>query len=289
MNYGLIYKKICDRGKYRRKKSGIFLEKHHIIPLFFFKKSKRKHRHSDGIYDGDGEHIGNITYLTPREHFIAHLLLCKIWKKTKWEYRCFTSVNMFLIGGVSNNNRNVFSYSSKVMEKYRKNVNFQLSKGKTGTMPAKVLETGERLGIVDINHPNVLSGKWVHITKGIKKNDQQKKHNSNISTGLLNGNSKYSDKELLNSYKKCCYYYKKLVNNNFWVLFCIHHNLPYLKHWKMFRFNNMGFLGMQTELLKLAKKEKIEIEIISNYKSHDWRQFVLKEKENGYKNRKNIL
>ena len=276
MDYGKIYYNICQRGKTRKKVRGSNLERHHIIPTFFFKDNKRNLRYNDGIYDGDGEHIGNITYLTPREHFIAHLLLCKIWKGTKWEYRCFTSVKMFLIGGNSNEKRSVFQYSSRVLEKYKIIANKGISEGKKGTMPAKDLKTGERLGIVKMDHPKVLSGEWVHITKGIKKTKEQRLKNAKI--GLENSNSKYSDADLFESYKKCCYHYGKLVNNSFWVFYSEKNNLPCLKFWKDFRFDGRGKFGMKEDLLEQAKKDNIEIEIIENYSSGYWREFVKKEK-----------
>ncbi len=277
MNYEKIYTNLCSRGKTRKKTKGSNLERHHIIPTFFFKNPKRTKRYNDGIYEGDGEHIGNITYLTPREHFIAHLLLCKIWRSTKWEYRCFTSCKMFLIGGETNENRDVFRQNSRLLEKYKIDINAGLSKGKTGTMPAKDTVTGERLGIVEITHPKVISGEWVHITKGMKKSDENRLKTSMASTGLKNGKSKYSDDELLNSYKECCYYYGKLVNGPMWVKYSKMQNLPYLTFWKPFRFHGKSWNGMVERLLEEAKIDNVEIEIITNYNSKEWRQFVKKE------------
>jgi hypothetical protein len=276
MNYEKIYKNLCYRGKTRKKTKGSNLERHHIIPTFFFRNPKRSKRYNDGIYEGDGENIGNITYLTPREHFIAHLLLCKIWKGTRWEYRCFTSCKMFLIGGETNENRDVFRQNSRMLEKYKIEINLGLSKGKIGTMPAKDSVTGERVGIVEMSHPKVISGEWVHITKGIKKTTEQKiKH---TKKGLSNSNSKFTDAHLLESYKQCCYHYRKLVNGNMWILYSKRLNLPYLTSWKSFRFEGRAWDGMVEKLLEDAKKDKIEIEIIASYNTKEWRQFVKKEK-----------
>ena len=278
MNYEKIYTNQCSRGKTRKKTRGSNLERHHIIPTFFFKNPRRIKRYNDGVYEGDGEHIGNITYLTPREHFIAHLLLCKIWKGTKWVYRCFTSCKMFLIGGKTNENRDVFRQNSRLIEKYKIEINSGLSKGKNGTMPAKDAITGKRLGIVEVAHPKVISGEWVHITKGIKKSDEMLEKYRKNSKGLSNSNSKYLDEELLNSYKECCYYYGKLANGSLWIQYAKTYNLPYLTSWKPFRFEGKAWAGMVERLLEEAKKDKIEIEIVTNYKSKEWRQFVKKEK-----------
>lgn len=59
-----VYDKICARGKEKRE-LGQYCEKHHIVP-----------RCMDGKNDED-----NLTTLTYREHFIAHLLLTKIYKE----------------------------------------------------------------------------------------------------------------------------------------------------------------------------------------------------------------
>jgi hypothetical protein len=277
MNYEDVYYKLCQRGKTRNKTRGSNLEKHHIIPTFFYKNSKRNLRYTDGIYKGDCDQIGNITYLTPREHFIAHLLLCKIWKDTKWEYRCYLSIKMFLNGGELNNKRSVFQNSSRKYEYYKIKANCKISEGKSGTIPAKDAETGKRLGIVSINHPKVLSSQWVHITKGMKKSKEQRQKYS--KPGTSNSNSKYTDEQLLESYKKCCYHYGKVVNGSLWIFFAEKHKLPYLKFWKQFRFDNKGFSGMVEKLLEVAKKDNMDLETNIDYKSHDWRRFVTEEKK----------
>jgi len=277
MNYGKIYQKLCERGKTRKKTRGSNLERHHIIPTFFFKNPARIKRYNDGIYEGDGEHVGNITYLTPREHFIAHLLLCKMWKGTKWEYRCYTSVKMFLIGGESNEKRCVFQYSSRLLEKYKIIANKGISEGKKGTMPAKEKKTGKRLGIVEMDHPKVLSGEWVHITKGIKKTEERKEQLKIKMKGLGNSNSKYTDEELLESFKQCCYHFGKLVNGSLWIPYSKKNNLAYLTSWKPFRFNGRGRKGMVEDFLEIAEKENKNIEIITNYKSKEWHTFLREE------------
>ena len=58
-----IYNKIIERGKVRIKKKGDFLHCHRIIPA-----------HSGGKYTPD-----NITYLTPKEHRLIHLLRYKLF------------------------------------------------------------------------------------------------------------------------------------------------------------------------------------------------------------------
>lgn len=64
MNYKKIYHKICERGKATRN-LGVYCEKHHIAPRCM----------------GGTNEFNNLTTLTYREHFIAHLLLTKIYKE----------------------------------------------------------------------------------------------------------------------------------------------------------------------------------------------------------------
>lgn len=62
MNYKLIYEKLISKARIKNINSEYY-EKHHIIPKSL----------------GGGNEITNIVKLTPREHFIAHLLLSKIY------------------------------------------------------------------------------------------------------------------------------------------------------------------------------------------------------------------
>jgi 5-methylcytosine-specific restriction endonuclease McrA len=65
MNYLRIYNKIIKRAKNRINDG--YIEKHHIIP-----KSM-----------GGSNNISNIVELTPREHFLAHWLLYRIYPQNK--------------------------------------------------------------------------------------------------------------------------------------------------------------------------------------------------------------
>ena len=62
MNYALQYQKLCDRGQIRQPEDGIYYEKHHILPKCL----------------GGTNDKTNITLITAREHFIAHMLLFKM-------------------------------------------------------------------------------------------------------------------------------------------------------------------------------------------------------------------
>ena len=66
-NYYKIYNDLCltRKNENRTKLDNIYYEEHHIIPKCL----------------GGNNSIDNLVLLTPREHFVAHLLLYKHYKK----------------------------------------------------------------------------------------------------------------------------------------------------------------------------------------------------------------
>jgi hypothetical protein len=80
--YTKWYNNICKRGQNRVIEE--YTEKHHIIPESFY--SIRKRKGPSGWILGDSDSIENITYLTDREHELAHYLLTKIHKDNKQAY-----------------------------------------------------------------------------------------------------------------------------------------------------------------------------------------------------------
>src|ERR1017187_2720602 len=75
----LIYRaKHEDRKRYKKTDSRyIYYEKHHIVPDCFYINRIRKG--PVGWLPGNPNSIGNLVFLTPEEHYTAHLLLIKIY------------------------------------------------------------------------------------------------------------------------------------------------------------------------------------------------------------------
>jgi hypothetical protein len=190
MDYKKLYYKLCnycktvditERMKVRDKlderlyKEYIYTENHHIIP-----------KHAGGK---DVHH--NLVRMLPEEHFMAHLIRYKAYN----DKNDFISVR-FMINGFLNKsyitdipkktmNKMIGRYKQKVGE-FRKNHTWHTSEGvkrisesKQGTMPVVDSITGDKIGSVPTNHPNVLSGKWVHHSSG------------KVSVTDLDGNKKY--------------------------------------------------------------------------------------------------
>jgi hypothetical protein len=87
MNYKLIYDAIITQARQRVNYSG-YLENHHIIPKFLGGDNSKK----------------NLVKLTPREHYLCHLLLTKFVPDQK-KYAAVKSVYMMLVWSYTNENR----------------------------------------------------------------------------------------------------------------------------------------------------------------------------------------
>ena len=75
MDYKKHYDILIERTRNQEKQPGY--ERHHIIPDSMFINRQRKGK--PGILEGDPDAPGNIVFLTCREHYVAHLLLVKIY------------------------------------------------------------------------------------------------------------------------------------------------------------------------------------------------------------------
>ena len=72
------YISIIENAKNKITKN--YTEKHHIVPDCFFIDKKRK-SNVKGFLPGNPNLLDNIVKLTPREHFIVHLLLVKMFSQ----------------------------------------------------------------------------------------------------------------------------------------------------------------------------------------------------------------
>lgn len=202
--YKKIYKSLIEKAKSenRKKNNKEYYESHHIIPDFMFKERKRKG--PKGHLSGNPNDKNNIVLLTPREHFIAHALLYKIYKGTRYEYSAGSSLSFFTTKVMKNRNHNRGDWlnqsSSKKYEFYRKIGLDCISKARKGKMPVVDAITRESIGSVEVNHPKVLSGEWVHHTKGRKITERERKNrpsaNGNNNNNFKGWNNQYEETSL---------------------------------------------------------------------------------------------
>lgn len=147
----------------------IYVEIHHIIP---------RYEHGSNLPD-------NLVELLPEEHLFIHQL----------RYKCFSTrgdmlaVRFILNGlmGIKNTNINkalnsfilnkkilgVYSWMKQNSSEFRiihgwhtQEGRDNISKSLKGKLIVKDKDTGEIIGRVDKNHINIISGQWVHHTRG---------------------------------------------------------------------------------------------------------------------------
>lgn len=174
MNYKAIYEnliKLCkettpkerlmSRNKNDVRLDGeyIYTENHHIIP---------KH-------DGGTDDENNLVTLLPEEHYLAHLIRYKAFGQRN----DFLAVRVIVNGFEKKSSIDHLPFNKKIgvhkhmIAKFRKTVGWQsedgrrrISNARKGTFPCVDAETGEAVGSHTKDHPNVISGKWVHHSKG---------------------------------------------------------------------------------------------------------------------------
>lgn len=209
MNYRKIYedltstrKKLFDKRAQERKDRLFFYECHHILPRSL----------------GGGDELDNLVLLTFKEHFLAHLLLFKIYQKEKLVVE--TSKMWSSIALMASDNK----YTGRCYDK-RKNLYWRyykpehhpmygggkhskaglesISLARKNKMPVMDINTGEVIGSVNVNHPKVISGEWVHTSKGRKPSEKERKELSKRNTGLNNPNARtHVDKEFILNFIK---------------------------------------------------------------------------------------
>jgi len=257
MNYKKLYKQLIVNAKHQnRTKSEKYYEKHHIIPDFMFLNRKRKGK--PGHMMGNPNSPNNIVLLTPREHFIAHVLFHKIMKGTTYEYPSGAALIFFFTKFESAHPRSEFSLKSK--SKWYENCRLagikSISAARKGNMPAKDKMTGQMVGSVSINHEKVLSGEWVHHSHGRIYPPDELARKIIANSGMSNANcSGKTDNEIYEFASQ--YYVERLYfEKREFELLCLKLGFPTMRR-KNFRFSEYG--GGSVGLLNKLKEEFPEL------------------------------
>ena len=170
--YKELYKTLIEtaRKENRMKNQGTYFELHHIVPDFLFKNRKRTG--PKGHLDGEPNTPENLILLTFREHLMAHYYLYETYKDTRYGYSAGSALQFFFVKATGNHKRQV--NLSEVDEQFLKEMEHlrllgisSISKARTGKMPVVDAITREKKGSVSVTHPKVLTGEWVHHSKGI--------------------------------------------------------------------------------------------------------------------------
>jgi len=279
MDYQSIYNSLISRAKERELPEDEYTERHHVFPDFFFINRKRKGQ--AGHLPGDPDAPSNIVHLTPREHLLAHLLLARIHKGTRYEFGCIGSLVLMLNTSSVQKGRAEFSDfigKGRAYSDIRKKWSEKVSRQFKGTIVAKDALTETIIGHVPLDHPNVVSGKWVHHTKGTKHTKSHCEKISKANSGFGNGRSKgYTDDVILESYLKCYKEVGFLPHNKIWLGWAKKTNNPYLTSFRKWRFDGKGFGGLKERAEQATGKKfkqkmyrSIETKDIYNKAKEQW-------------------
>ena len=119
MNYKKIYQQLIDRALSRTLTG--YKERHHIVPKCI----------------GGDNSISNLVYLTAREHFIAHKLLCKIHPSIKGIQFAFWAMIVYK----SKKNQREYKISSREYQLIREDISILMRELKTGGKTPHSAET----------------------------------------------------------------------------------------------------------------------------------------------------
>lgn len=171
----------------------IYTENHHILP-----KSQ-----------GGNNSPDNLVCLLPEEHLFIHFLRYKAFKNIK----DLMTVKFCLNGYIGKNEfkspkyfilskhiRSIYSKHRQECQKRRKNTKWhsdeglkKISEAMKNKLIVKDAKTGELMGKHDKNHPKILSGEWVHHTKGfLTAIDKETGKKVRVSVEEYKNNEKYT-------------------------------------------------------------------------------------------------
>lgn len=189
MNYEILYNNIIENAKSSNRTigDGVHYEKHHIKPRSLFKELEKDDN--------------NIVLLTPKEHFICHMLLERIYDCRQMKFAIWRMCN----DGTYKVSSRYYEYvknkiaiecsklnkGKKLSEEHRRKISLALS-GRTHSEETKrkISESYDpSKHIVSDELRKKLSVNATKRFKGVKKSEEFKKHLSEIRSG--SGNTMY--------------------------------------------------------------------------------------------------
>lgn len=258
----------------------LYLERHHILPSS----------------QGGSNEEDNIVLLLPEEHIFIHFLRYKAIN-----HRNDMLAFRFCINGMKSkvkNDKLDRALESKMLNKHVRSMSAMLkhysssfrkthgwhtldgvrriAQSRKGKIPVVDSVTRESKGVVTSNHPNYMSGEWVHHSKGISLSEEHKK--KIVCKGESNGRyCDITDTQIIDyaiefySIFKVSPAYKKLIE---YVHIMHDKNIP--KSLSKFRFNGKSFKGYNDELESVIgersnpydflRRVKLTKEFIKKYK-----------------------
>lgn len=203
MNYKKLYESIIRKARdenRKKHKGGVYYEWHHVIPVFMFLIRKKSRKGPPGHLLGNHDDAENLVLLTPREHFICHILLKNMFKDTKYAIQATSALGFFTSKVIKKHPRYKFfeKANSSLYERARIEGLAAISKCRKGKFPMRDVSTGNIVGSYEATHPKYLSGEWVHHSKGRKWTKNERINHGEQSRGETNNN--YRDEALYSKY-----------------------------------------------------------------------------------------
>lgn len=112
MNYRLLYNLLVQKAQTRKEVPDV-IEKHHILP-----KSM-----------GGSNSKSNIVFFTPKEHYVAHHLLWKVYRNKEMHYAFWLMVNK-----TSNDGRRTYRVNSRTYSLAKEQHSIEVSRTHTGRL-----------------------------------------------------------------------------------------------------------------------------------------------------------
>lgn len=250
-----------DPNDFRLLLKYIYTEKHHVLPKSL----------------GGNNDSENLVVVLPEEHLFLHILRYKAFGfrqdflAIRYIINCFEKIKRTL--KIDNGKFLTFKYNKKIkksislyntlMYNFKKKVGFHsekqkklISESKKGKIVVKDAKTGEKIGMIDKNHPKFLSGEWCHITKGFTtmintltgkkerfESHEKKPFHKVVSPREKELNTNYSgltDDSLLEIGLLFVKKYNFIPSNNLIIMFAKKYNYKFLKYICDFRFKEFG-------------------------------------------------
>ena len=160
MNYQQIYNQLISKRQQETPPKNCYTETHHIKPKCL----------------GGTNETTNLVKLTAREHYIAHLLLAKIYNT----YGLYAAVNYMHAGRLKNRK---FKFNSRLYQKIREEFANKLSQKMKGTHHSKETKLKMSKSRKGKHHTEEAKQKMSIAKKGMKFSEQHKKKLSDALKG----------------------------------------------------------------------------------------------------------
>ena len=236
----------------RLHEDSIYVEIHHIIPKSL----------------GGKDCVQNLVEVLPEEHIFLHMLRYKIFNRMEdmWAVR-------FMLNGYANPNKFKKMNYSCLTKKIRMGYSWvrskaqnirkvkgwhtesglkRISNSRKNTLVVKDSNTNKIIGSVSIKHPKVISGEWVHHSKGRIQSQREIEEKRIRFSGQDNPNAsglseEYFVKKGLEAYHK----YGRILSWKEMINLGEQEGFKWIKSLKS-RFNNRGCRGYYDELEKIT-------------------------------------